>query len=523
MTRINLLQRSLAALFIGAASIAAALAADALPVAWASMDIGKPTSPGAASEKDGAFTVYGNGGGITAAGDTFHFVFQPASQDCSFTARVSKLTAAGDGAFAGVMIRDALSPTSNFAAVVDTPTQGASFTYRNATVPGLTSQNGPATSGALWVKVVRRGVTVDGYAAPDVNNAPGAWQQIGGDQPIGSGMIFVGLCASCNQPGSCAAAIDNVAFTEGTVPGLESGTYHIIPISAPAMALDAHADAAEGAPVHLAAFGSAPSQLWAVTFKGDGAYTIQPSDHAGLSLSTDSKHLTNGSKVFLSSTQPPENNLWTVAPLADGVYGLQLHSTPSFGLDDYGGGSTPDATIDAYGFNGGDQHEQWALVPMGKAYQPPASAAGAGLDDGTYGLSPIRGPDMSLAAVAQGATAIAALAKQAGDDNQKWVFTNKGDNWYRIQPVSGPTLSLTVISTASANGTKLIVTTDQGLPTQLWRVESAGNGAIWLTPKSAPSTAIDDPGGSVAVGTTTQIWEMDRGNLNLQWLIHSPG
>jgi len=214
MTRVNQLQlgvRFLAALFIGAASIAAVLAADTLPVEWTGMDIGGALPPGSASVKDGVFNVYGHGGGLTPAGDTFHFVFQAVSKDCSFVARVSKVNAAGDGAFAGIMIRDALATTSNFAAVIDAPGKGAALAYRNITAPNLAVLSGPATSGAIWVKLVRKGEIVDGYTAPDVNNAPGAWQQIGSDEPIGSGMIFVGLCASAKRPGSCTATIDNVA------------------------------------------------------------------------------------------------------------------------------------------------------------------------------------------------------------------------------------------------------------------------------------------------------------------------
>ncbi len=519
MTRLSKLRSFiLAALLLAMfAAVCPVKATDSIPNDWTGMDIGGALPAGTASEKDGTFTVFGHGGGITPDADTFHFVFQPVSQDCLLIARVNNLSGTANGAFGGIMIRDSLSNNSNFAAVVVTPSQGASFEWRNVTAPGLASQNAPSSASPIWLKLTRRDNLVNGFIAPDVSGAPGTWQKLGGDEPIGSGMIFIGLCASSARPGNCTATIDNVSFTEGPVPELADGTYHLINVSAPAMAVDAHADASDGSQVHLAALGNAPSQLWVVKYKGNGNYQLSPSDHPALALSVDSKNAQTGTRIEVSASQNDGDTLWTIKSIGDGIYGLKSKGAPSFGIDNFGGNATTDAVIDVYPFNGADEHMQWAIVPVGSVYNPASvgGAQAATLDDGTYTLSPAHGPDMNLASTG----GIAALAAQPIDAAQKWVFTSMGDGWFRAQPASDASLSLTVTPGPISLGTKLIVVADQGLPTQLWRVEAAGNGEVWLSPKCQPDYAIDDPGSAIVVGTPIQIWQLDRGNLNEQWII----
>lgn len=340
-------------LAVGLWGAAAAHADDHLPVPWNGMDIGDPVPAGAASMDNGSLTVTAGGSGLSGTSDQFHFVFQAVSGDFALIARVTPPSGADRSAGAGLMVRDALAAASNFAAVVQTPGQGVLSQYRTAYSPTVGADTVPA-SGPVWVRLVKRGTTVDAFQASDAGSVPGAWKKVGGDQPIGSGMIYAGLCLSSHSPGTgCRATFDHVSLAIGPQPALDNGTYTIVPVSAPAMALSA----ADGK-VRLAA----PGQRWTFTGKGGDLYAIQTAQDGSLALAVAGGGTESGTGIVLQADQGRPSERWSVVPNGNGTYGLVPQCAPGSGLDDFGGNTTAAAHIDIWQRWDSDPHTQWTIT-----------------------------------------------------------------------------------------------------------------------------------------------------------------
>ena len=335
-----------------------AIADEQVPVPWNGMDIGGLSPAGASQASNGTFTLTGGGGDLSGAQDAFQFVYQSLTGDCTLSARVS---AGGDPnslADAGLMVRDALATTSNFAAVVLAPGHSVLSTYRTECVPltGAESVDGDAP---VWVKLIKRGAVVRSYVAADHGGAPGVWRQIGGSEPVASGMIYIGLClAGRSQASAAAATFDHVSLVTGEQPLLDNGLYTLSPADAPGMVL-----VSDGARVSLTAQNGNPNQAWRLVNKGGGFYSLQPSAGDALALTVSGPKPDNGTKVAVAADQGQDAQQWSIVVNRNDTYSLLPRFDLSVGLDDFDGDTGPDAVIDIWGYNSSDPHLQWTLDP----------------------------------------------------------------------------------------------------------------------------------------------------------------
>jgi len=204
-------------LFLTAATpgLRVARADDTVPDPWKGQDIGAPVMPGkAAADANGVYTITAGGADIWGDTDHFHYVYQPVNGDFTVVLRAVSITHADDWSKGGPMVRETLDAGSNFAALELTPSNGVSYQYRNA---DNTQCNADAGTGATsaWLKLVRKGTVVDAYQAPDNNGAPGDWTQVGGDQKIKNGSVYVGIATVAHSDaGTTTFVADKLSLTK---------------------------------------------------------------------------------------------------------------------------------------------------------------------------------------------------------------------------------------------------------------------------------------------------------------------
>ena len=181
-----------------------------LPSPWVAQDVGAVASTGTTSYSGGTFTVGGSGTQFVNSGtaDAFQYVYQPASGDCSLTARVVTLNAQdslkGEGA---VMIRNDLTAGSMHAMMGVTTGRGLNFTYRLATSGSSVNVAGPSGTAPYWVRMTRVGNTFTAYRSPD--NV--TWTQVGTPQTISMGTnVYIGMPAAGHGAGLEIGTFDNV-------------------------------------------------------------------------------------------------------------------------------------------------------------------------------------------------------------------------------------------------------------------------------------------------------------------------
>ena len=335
-----------------------AWAIDPVPVPWNSMDIGGPTPVGSAQCDNGTFTLTAGGADIAGASDQFHSVYQSITGDFALIARVHIPTSPGNAAKAGLMVRDALAATANHVAVLRMPIHGVLSQYRTSYLPqsGLAVLDLPAPD---WLRLVKRGTTVDSYVATDANGSPGTWRKVGGDEPIPSGMVYVGMCLTSCRPGASATAtFDHVSLATGPQPALDDGTYSLVPVSAPAMTLTV-----TGSVVALAPPAAGSGRTWVFTGRGGDQYSIRPASDPSRALTVVGGGTADGTKLTLQIDTGQPAARWSVIANGTGTYGLAPQCAPDHGLDDLGGNATPDAIIDIWSRWAGDPHTQWTLTP----------------------------------------------------------------------------------------------------------------------------------------------------------------
>lgn len=341
---------------VGLGGAADVQAADPVPVPWNGMDIGGPAPSGGAQFSGGTFTLTAGGTGLSGASDQFHFVYQSVTGDFALAARISFPSGSGDAA-AGLMVRDALAATSNFVAAVQTPRRGVLLQYRTPFIPRI-GMDAAGTPGSLWLRLVKRGTVMAGYLAPDMNNAPGVWKRIGGDQPTASGMVYAGLFLAGSQPrASCQATFDHVSFATGLQPLFDDGVYTISPVGAPGMGL-----VAVGSEIKLAPMTGSANLKWRLVNKG-GLYSVQPISDPSLALSVPGAKSESGSRVAVTMDQAQDTQRWSIVASGNGACSLLPQFNTGIGLDDFGGNATPAAVIDIWNYNSADPHLQWTITP----------------------------------------------------------------------------------------------------------------------------------------------------------------
>jgi len=160
--------------------------------------------------------------------------------------------------------------------------------------------------------------------------------------------------------GACAAllVLATRAFAE------DWGLYAIVPVSAPALALEAvDAGTASGAAVSLGRTEAKPQQKWVIVPKGDGLVAIKPSCSSTLVLAVAQGGTKNATPMVLETDTAQPWQLWALRRQDNGSYTLTPKHAPDKGLDDFGGAVQPGARIDLWDSKPGDPHLQWFLQP----------------------------------------------------------------------------------------------------------------------------------------------------------------
>ena len=174
----------------------------------AGVDIGAVGLSGGATSSNGVYTVAGAGADIQSTADAFHFVYVPASGDCTIIARVASVPNVNSWAKAGVMIRESLDPGAANAFVAVTPANGVTWQCRTNTGGTTTYNNNGSLNAPYWVKLVRSGSTFATYRSPDGS----AWTQQGSTNFTMASTAYIGLAVTSHTTsGLCAATFDNVS------------------------------------------------------------------------------------------------------------------------------------------------------------------------------------------------------------------------------------------------------------------------------------------------------------------------
>ncbi len=133
---------------------------------WANQDIGAVGPAGSFSAVGGTYTVKASGADIWNTADAFQFGYQTLSGDGMITARVAALQNTHEWAMAGVMIRENTAPGSRHAFMAVSPGHGATLHYRAAT-DASSQEIASAGLAPYWVRLVRSGPSIKGYASAD--------------------------------------------------------------------------------------------------------------------------------------------------------------------------------------------------------------------------------------------------------------------------------------------------------------------------------------------------------------------
>ncbi|HSV14291.1 MAG TPA: malectin domain-containing carbohydrate-binding protein, partial [Tepidisphaeraceae bacterium] len=178
---------------------------------WSQMDIGSVAKAGSATVAfdTGTFTVSGGGADIWNGADAFHYVYQPLVGDGSIVAHLASQQNTNGWAKSGVMIRESLNADSRFADMVLTPSNGVSLQRRTSTGLGSVSSTTSAGKG-WWVKLVRTGSTITGFASSDGQN----WKLVGSTMLPMANNVLVGLCVTAHDNTKLnTSTFDHVAVT----------------------------------------------------------------------------------------------------------------------------------------------------------------------------------------------------------------------------------------------------------------------------------------------------------------------
>jgi regulation of enolase protein 1 (concanavalin A-like superfamily) len=176
---------------------------------WISGDIGAVGVVGDAFLSQNIFSLSGSGSDIWDTADAFRYVFQPASGDCTITARVVTQEDTDQWTKVGVMIRETLAPTSRQASMLTTSRNGIVFSRRTTAASTTNQSDANAMQTPYWVRVTRQGNTFTGYTSADGKT----WTVMGSDTIAMSSSIYVGLAVtSHNNAVTCTSTFSNVTL-----------------------------------------------------------------------------------------------------------------------------------------------------------------------------------------------------------------------------------------------------------------------------------------------------------------------
>jgi phosphatidylserine/phosphatidylglycerophosphate/cardiolipin synthase-like enzyme len=180
---------------------------DTLPPGWSQQDIGSVPFAGAGTYTTGTFRVTGSGADIWDTADAFHYVYTTMSGDGTVIARVVTVQNADKWTKAGVMIRESLTPGSEHAFMLVSPSKGLAFQRRDTTGGESVNTAGSLNTAPRWVKLTRSGTTFSAYESADGAN----WTLVGTDTISMGTAVYAGLAVTSHTvTKSATATFDNV-------------------------------------------------------------------------------------------------------------------------------------------------------------------------------------------------------------------------------------------------------------------------------------------------------------------------
>src|SRR5262249_8542457 len=138
-----------------------------LATGWAASTIGNNNSGNAASYANGVFTIAAQSNDISGSFDSFEFASQPIVGDGSIVARVAGWQNANGNTTIGVMLREGPTPTATNAFMEIQSGGTLVFQWRNGTGTWTGASYGVGVGLPFWLKLVRSGSTMTGYASPN--------------------------------------------------------------------------------------------------------------------------------------------------------------------------------------------------------------------------------------------------------------------------------------------------------------------------------------------------------------------
>jgi len=173
-----------------------------LPAPWNTMDIGSVLSPGMVSVDQDMYTVQG-AGKLEGTDDSFRFVYQPMTDDGEIWLNVPSLPTGGNGACAGIMIRESLSSASPYIFIGILPDGNLQVRTRTSSGEVAKLKQVPGGKPANWIRLVRKGdLLVSGYA-----KKPGTWSIGNMDSIKMASGVYVGLVVASGDPGTLSTGV----------------------------------------------------------------------------------------------------------------------------------------------------------------------------------------------------------------------------------------------------------------------------------------------------------------------------
>ena len=180
---------------------------------WLDADIGNPGMAGTSQTAALPFSVSGGGSDIWGTADSFHYTYQPMTGNEQIVAEVTAQQNTNGWAKSGVMIRDGLGASATYALQFVTPASGVDFQNRTATNAGTGWTSQLAGSVPYWVKLVRVGNTISGFASTDGVN----WTATSSMQVAFTDTPEIGLAVTAHDNGQL-----NTSTFDHVVIGLAS-------------------------------------------------------------------------------------------------------------------------------------------------------------------------------------------------------------------------------------------------------------------------------------------------------------
>ena len=181
----------------------------ALPAPWQTVDIGNVGLPGSAYPSGSLWSVTG-AGSLSGTADAFRFLYQPMSADGEIRAQLSSVPNTSTNARVGVIIRETLTPGSEYAFMGISP--GGTFRSQSrsstsgSTVSTVSSGCAPPN---VWARLVRTGNSLYSYQSTTGTN----WTLVSSNSITMATNIYFGLAVASGSTNT----LNTSTFTNLTV------------------------------------------------------------------------------------------------------------------------------------------------------------------------------------------------------------------------------------------------------------------------------------------------------------------